>query len=363
MLITIILITLLILLPYSYHKKFGKHPRGERLKRVQKSTNYKNGQFQNLTPTPMFAEGVTWRKMITDSLFSKSKNSKPKHRIPSTKIDIHSLDLKLNCLIWLGHSSYFLQLDGKRFLIDPVLNGNASPFKIAIRNFRGSNPYTVNDFPEIDFLLITHDHWDHIDYKSLRKLRLKIKKVITGLGTGEHFEYWGFNPEIIIEKDWYESEIIESGFEIIATPARHFSGRFFKRNQALWVSFVLKTPSFKIFINGDSGRDSHYKAIGEKYGPFDLALMECGQYNYKWPNIHHAPEEVIESVIDLKAKLFLPGHWSKFDLAKHPWDEPIIRVISEAEKHKTPYLTPIIGDVVNLNEQIVPLKWWNNIHK
>ncbi len=270
-----------------------------------------------------------------------------------------TLDINKNCLIWLGHSSYFLQLDGKRFLIDPVLNGNASPFKIAIRNFKGSNPYSVEDFPDIDFLLITHDHWDHLDFTTLRKLRPKIKKVITGLGTGEHFEYWKFDREKIFELDWFESEILETDFEITATPARHFSGRSFKRNKALWVSFVLKTPSFNIFINGDSGQDSHYKTIGEKFGPFDLALMECGQYNYKWPNIHHFPEEVVDSVIDLKAQMFLPGHWGKFALAKHAWDEPIKRVYEASIEKNIPILTPQIGELVSLDNQNIISKWWD----
>ena len=305
----------------------------------------------------MFTKGVSWKKMLTETLFLKTKNRKPKS-IPFVKNDLHQLDKNENCVIWLGHSSYFLQLDGKRFLIDPVINGNASPFKIAIRNFKGSNPYSVKDFPEIDFLLITHDHWDHLDYTTLRKLRPKIKKVITGLGTGEHFEYWKFDPTKIVELDWYESECLESGFEIIATPARHFSGRFFKRNQALWVSFVLKTPLFNIFINGDSGRDSHYKEIGNKFGPFNLALMECGQYNYKWPKIHHFPEEVVESVVDLKAKRFLPGHWGKFALAKHSWDEPIKRVYQASMGKNIPILMPQIGEIISLHNQENPPNWW-----
>ncbi len=307
----------------------------------------------------MFAEGVTWQAMMKETMFSKVDNIKPNFVVPSQKKDLKIRDINENFIIWLGHSSYYLQMDGKSFLIDPILSGHASPFWFTIKNFKGSNPYSADDFPEIDYLIITHNHWDHLDYKTLIQLHPKIKTIITGLVTGAHLEHWKFNQNLINELDWNEKLTLENGFEITAVPARHFSGRLFKRNQILWTSFVLKTPSKTIFINGDSGRDYHYKEIGDKFGPFDLAIMECGQYNYKWPLVHHFPEEVVQSIIDLKAVWFIPGHWGKFALAKHPWDESINRVIRESEKFKTSILTPIIGDIVNLDEKFIQHKWWN----
>lgn len=159
--------------------------------------------------------------------------------------------------------------------------------------------------------------WDHLDYQTVSRLKPKVVKVITSLGTGAHLEYWGFGAEQIIEKDWNESDELDSGFVIIATPSRHFAGRDFKRNQSIWASFVLQTPSKKIFIGGDSGYNTHFVKIGTDHGPFDLALRECGQYNNAWRYIHMMPEQTVQAAIDLKAKMLMPVHWGKFALALH----------------------------------------------
>jgi L-ascorbate metabolism protein UlaG (beta-lactamase superfamily) len=340
---------------------FGKLPSGHRLELIKKSVNYKDGQFQNLSNTPDLAEGVSYYTVMRDFFFKKSKRDKPKNVLPSQKTDLLHLDPSDNMLVWFGHSSYFMQIDGKTILMDPVFSGAASPVSFTTKAFPGSDVYTVDDFPEIDFLFISHDHWDHLDYDTVLKLKNKVKKIITGLGTGEHLEVWGYDPSIIEEKDWNETIDLGNGFVVNTTPARHFSGRGLKRNNALWMSYVVKTPTMNIYLGGDSGYDTHYAAIGEKFGPFDIAVLECGQYNEYWKYIHMMPEEVVKATQDLKAKKLFPVHWAKFSLGLHDWDEPIIRVTKEAEKQNIPLITPMIGEKVDLKTDKIFTKWWEGL--
>ena len=254
-----------------------------------------------------------------------------------------------------------MQLDGKKILVDPVLSGSASPVKFTTRSFKGSDVYNAEAIPAIDYLFITHDHWDHLDYDTIMKLKPKIKRIITGLGVGEHFEHWGFDKNMIIEKDWNEEVRLDDGFIVNTAPARHFSGRGFKRNGSLWMSFVLQTPSMKIYIGGDSGYDDHFAAIGKKFGPFDLAILENGQYDKNWKYIHMLPEEVVQAAQDLRARRLLPVHWSKFSLSVHAWDEPMIRVVKEAGRKNVAVLHPMIGEVIYLKENTQTTAWWETV--
>ncbi|WP_159799847.1 MBL fold metallo-hydrolase [Flavobacterium sp. MK4S-17] len=357
--IIIILVLALAVLLYIQHPKFGRLPSGKRLQKIRESANYYKSEFQNLSPTPALAEEASYRKVFYEFFFKKNKRSKPAAILPSIKTDLHTLNNDENVLVWFGHSSYFLQADGKRFLVDPVFSGSASPIEATTRAFKGSDIYTAEDIPEIDCLFITHDHWDHLDYETVVKLKPKIKKIITGLGTGAHLERWGFDAAVISELDWQDSVTISEGFVVHIMPARHFSGRWLKRNGTLWVSVVLKTPSFNLYLGGDSGYDSHFKTIGETFGPFDLAILECGQYNEYWKYIHMMPEETVQAATDLKAQRLLPVHWAKFSLALHAWDEPVKRVTAEAEKKQIPLLTPMIGEKVKLdNTQQEFSHWW-----
>ena len=341
---------------------FGKNPTGKRLERIKNSPNYKNGQFQNLSATPPFAENASMGGIIYEKFFKNFPDLKPKSQIPSIKTDLHHLDLKKNELVWFGHSSYYLQADGLRFLIDPVFSENASPVLNTLKAFSGSNIYTVADLPEIDYLLITHDHYDHLDRQTIKALKSKVKHVICGLGVGSHLEYWGYDPKIIIEKDWYDSIEINKDVHIFIEPARHFSGRGFVRNQTLWVSYVLQTPTMNIYLGGDSGYDSHYAEIGNKYGPFNLAVLENGQYNKDWPYIHETPEEVLKAAKDLHAKRILPVHSSKFALSNHPWYEPLARLTKLNASINLNLITPIIGEVVHLEDTNQKFeRWWERI--
>lgn len=340
---------------------FGKAPSGERFERIKRSPNFKNGSFQNLSYTPVMPDDVSIFKVMKDGLFNRSKRNVPKSPLPSLKADLKKLDPEKDVLVWFGHSSYFMQLDGKTILVDPVFSGNASPFSFAVKSFRGSDVYLPEDFPRIDYLFITHDHWDHLDHKTVLKLKPKVGKVITGLGVGAHLERWGFNPENIIEMEWNDRATLDSGFRVTATPGRHFSGRNFKRNQSVWCSFVLQTPEKKIFIGGDSGYDTHFVQIGNEHGPFDLALLECGQYNKYWKYIHMMPEQTVQAAIDLKAKMLMPVHWAKFALSLHAWDEPIERVSAEAARLNFPIVHPMVGEMLDLDDFGTTTEWWKGL--
>ncbi len=342
--------------------EFGGLPSGRRLEKIAQSPHFKNGRFENLSETPDLTEGVTYYAVMKEFLFSEKKRNKPVDSIPAVKTDLLGLDADEDMLVWFGHSSYFLQLDGKRFLVDPVLSGSASPLSFTTRSFPGSDVYTTDDLPPIDYLIITHDHWDHLDYETIIKLRETVGVVVCGLGVGEHLERWGYPEDRLIEKDWYESVSLDSGFTIHTTPARHFSGRGLSRNKSLWMSFVLEGPSHRIYIGGDSGYDTHFADIGGRFDKIDLAILENGQYDKSWKYIHLMPEEVIRAAKDLRADRLFTVHSSKFALGNHPWDEPLVRVSLLAEQHGVDLITPMIGQKVDLSDTTFRYEpWWVDV--
>ena len=360
--VSLIVVLTIAVVIYTQQPKFGQTPNGERLERVRKSPNYKDGSFQNRSHTPDLTEGVSYYAVLKEFLFAEKKRVKPLDTIPSTKTNLLDLDPEQNILVWFGHSSYFMQLDGKRILVDPVLSGAASPLAFTTRAFLGTDAYTVDDIPEIDYLFISHDHWDHTDHETLLLLRQKIKRVICGLGTGEHFQHWGYDKSIITEEDWDTKILLDSGFIAHTTTARHFSGRGLQRNKALWTSFVLQTPSFQIFIGGDSGYDTHFAEIGNKFSQFDLVILENGQYDKSWKYIHMMPEEVLLAARDLNAKRLFPVHSAKFALANHAWDEPLVKITEFNRGVNLPLVTPIIGELVNMNDSTQAFSnWWVDI--
>ena len=343
-----------------HQKIFGKLPAGKQLDRLKQSPHYQNGAFKNLSATPVMAEDSSFWKTLKAYL-KKPKDCTPPQKIPSVKTLLTEWPEKPGVepvLIWFGHSSYFLRINGLNILVDPVFSGNAAPLSFMVKAYPGSNDYQPADFPEIDLLIQTHDHYDHLDYLTLQRLKPKIKNIITGLGVGAHLEYWGFNRNIITELDWWENKSF-GGLEFTATPARHFSGRGVQRGKTLWTSFILKSNKHQLYLGGDSGYDSHFKEIGKMHGPFDLAILECGQYNEHWPHIHMMPEETVQAGVDLGARLLLPVHWSKFTLSLHPWNEPIKRLVKKAGELQLPVTTPMIGEPVNLSSAYPSTVWWN----
>lgn len=348
--LSIVLVASLGIFFFMQRPSFGRKPGKLRKEAFRVLDNYKDDAFQNPEPTPALAEGVTYGGVLWDFLFRKNPAKHPPSILPSKKSNLHTLSPDENILVWFGHSSYFMQVDGKRMLIDPVFSGNASPLPNSMKSFPGSDVYTAEDIPEIDMLLLTHDHWDHLDYATIIQLKNKVKHIYTGLGVAEHIESWGFPASMITEKNWHEHIRVGDGFELITAPARHFSGRTFTRNTSLWLSFILITPHRKIYIGGDSGYGTHFKVIGDKYGPFDLAILECGQYNPNWRYIHMLPEQIIPAARDLHAKHLMIVHWAKFPLANHNWNEPAIKVTEFAKEAAMPLITPMIGEKLSLDE-------------
>lgn len=341
------------------HPQFGKRPSGERLKLIQGSAQFKDGKFRNSSPTPQLTQ--SWTVALSDYLFKRSAETSPQHQIPSVPVNWDSLSAKTHGLVWFGHSSYLLRTDGKTILVDPVLSGSISPIPGSGKAFAGTDVVMAEALPPIDYLFISHDHYDHMDYKTLKALQPRVGKIIVGLGVGEHLEYWGYRDDQIIEKDWWDQVDLGNGFKVTVTPARHFSGRSIWSANTLWASYVLETPSRKLYLGGDSGYDSHFKEIGDKLGPFDLAILENGQYDLSWKHIHMMPEEVVQAAKDLQAAKLLPVHSSKFVLANHAWYEPLERISKEALQQQQALITPLIGEVIDLDHaQTGPSYWWKN---
>jgi L-ascorbate metabolism protein UlaG (beta-lactamase superfamily) len=336
----------------------GKNPSGKHLEKIKQSPNYKKEGFENLSETLMMLHGTSYYDLIKKSL-NKNPNVKPPFKLPSVKTDLKNIETTKPVIVWFGHSSYLIRIDNKNILVDPVFSGNASPFSFMVKAFEGSDVYTTEDLPEIDVLILTHDHYDHLDYKTIKKLNKKNKVIYCSLGLASHLTYWGFSENIITEMDWWQTNKLTADMTLTAMPARHFSGRGFKRFKTLWSSFILKTASYNLYLGGDSGYDKHFKEIGEKYGPFDIVILESGQYNTAWPLIHMMPEQTVQAALDLKAKVLLPVHWGKFSLALHPWNEPIQRVLKEAASADLKITTPMIGEPVILDEVYPDKNWWD----
>jgi L-ascorbate metabolism protein UlaG (beta-lactamase superfamily) len=352
-----LLILTIITIVFMQQPVFGKNPKGKRLERIQQSPNYKNGAFQNLTPTATLRPDASYWKLLKQTL-NKPKDNTPTGIIPSIKTNLKDLTAENPTIIWFGHSSYLIKSKGKNILVDPVFSGHASPFSFSIKAFEGSNVYGVNDMPPIDICIITHNHYDHLDYKTIKKIHPSVKQFYTALGVGADLEAWGVDPGKIVELDWWENNTNADNISITAAPARHFSGRGFVRAKTLWASFVLKIDGYQIYVGGDSGYEAHFKTIGSKFGPFDLAILECGQYGNDWPYIHMTPEQVATAATDLNAKVLMPVHWAKFSLALHGWTEPIERLLKANETKGLNITTPLIGEPVVLGEQLPYQKWW-----
>ncbi|MGK6340659.1 MBL fold metallo-hydrolase [Chryseobacterium sp. DT-3] len=339
---------------------FGREPKGRRLERIKKSKLYKNRRFQNISHTPAIAEGYSTIKVTYDFILGKKHPLlKPLKDIPAIHTDLKSIPKDQDVFVWLGHSSYYLQTDGVSFLVDPVLSLYGSPFKYFNKAFKGSDIFKPEDIPNLDYLVITHDHFDHLDYSTVNTIRDRTEMAIIPLGVGAHLERWGYHEDNLIEEEWGKEVLLKKNLKITFTPARHFSGRKIKQNNTLWTSYVLETPTKKIFLGGDSGYDSHFKTIGEQFGPFDYAVLENGQYDEAWRYIHALPEDVIQAAIDLKAEHIIPVHSSKFALALHPWDEPLQKVTALGREKKLNILTPMIGEVVDMNRSEHQFgEWW-----
>lgn len=338
--------------------KFGRSPRGERLERIKKSPHYRNGQFHNIHATRQITSGKSRAGTMLEFLFGKKERNRPGHPLPVIKTDLKNLDKNENLLIWFGHSSYLIQAEGKRILVDPVFM-SASPVGFFNKPFKGTAVYNPEDIPDIDYLIITHDHWDHLDYGTVKQLKGRTGKVICPLGVGEHLEYWGFKKEQLVELDWNEEAPLGEEFRIYCLPARHFSGRNFISNRTLWASFLLQTPARKIFIAGDGGYDTHFMEIARRFPEIDLAILENGQYNTDWKYIHLMPQMLPRVIRELNPRKVLTVHHAKYALARHPWDEPLNNACRIARNDTVNLIMPQIGETVSLDTERYEInKWW-----
>lgn len=350
------------LLAYLQHPKFGASPRGDRLAAITRSPHHADGGFRNLVDTPLRTGDRSfwsnWLSMVTD----RNANLKPGSAVPSVKTDLAALPPDLDLVVWLGHSSYFVQIGGKRVLIDPVFSEDAAPVPYGNAAFPGSSPYTVGDIPAIDYLLITHDHWDHLDHPTAEALQPKVRHVVAGLGLGATLERWGYAANQVHEADWDDSLSLDDRLRIHVLPARHFSGRLLTRNQTLWVAFALESSGRRLFFGGDSGYGPHFRSIGERFRGFDFVALDSGQYDRRWANIHMFPEEAAQAAEDLGARALLPGHVGRFSIAAHDWDEPLRRITIASKGRAYRLLTPVIGDVVRLDGELQTFsRWWENL--
>lgn len=262
-------------------------------------------------------------------------------------------------MVWLGHSTVLIEADGKRFLTDPVWYKRASPFTALGPKRFFPNPLPLFPSPKIDAILLSHDHYDHLDKHTVLALAKHDIPIITLLGVGKRLVNWGVSKSLVTELDWWQTHEPFPGFSVTATPARHFSGRSLAdRFTTLWGAFALKTPKHNIFFGADSGYYNGFKAIGERLGPFELAMLEIGAYNEEWESIHMGPENAVQATIDLGKPTLLPIHWGTFNLALHTWKEPVERLLVEAGKKGVDLILPAPGEIMDVNGQPYNSRWW-----
>ncbi len=344
--------------------EFGGDPTEEDIAKFEKSGHYSDGKFKNYHKTSRgFSWDVFWSTL--KEYYKENPNRDPLFEVPFLNQDSLVLEKTRSepKLIWFGHSAFLLQLDNKNILLDPMLGQAPSPIKWLSRSrYNKHIPLEIEELPAIDFVFISHDHYDHLDYETIEQIHPKVKQFILPYGVGAHFKYWGIPENKIHEYNWWDEDSID-GLNFAFTPTRHFSGRgLLNHNSTLWGSWVIKGENQKIFFSGDGGYDDHFATIGDKYGPFDIAMVECGQYNKNWKQIHMQPEESALAVKDLKAKFGIPIHWGAFTLSLHDWFEPPVRIKKAADSLGVNIITPEIGETINLNAINLNYNpWWDKL--
>lgn len=360
-LIIVYSLVILILIIGVYYIRISPQFGGKSIKQNYQSKNYEKGKFKNIEDTAM----MTKFDLTSIYKYFTAQNTKPKFTIPVERRSLLSYNEEWETNVrvtWFGHSTLFLEINDKKIFLDPMLGNIVAPhLLLGPKRFNSYLPMKIDEIPELDAVLISHDHYDHLDYLSITKMKDKVKKFYVPLGIATHLKLWGVDEAKIVELDWWEEAKIED-LTFISTPSRHFSGRgLLNRDSTLWSSWVIKGNDVNIFFSGDSGYNKTFKEIGEKLGPFDLTMLECGQYDEGWAEIHMMPEETVQAHIDLKGKLLLPIHWGSFKLSLHSWQEPIERLLKEAYLMRVNVTTPKIGQVVHLGKSIPSLKWWENV--
>lgn len=345
---------------------FGSRPSDGDVARFQRSPQYDHaaGIFVNRRAqllSEMRKSALTVKGLI--QFFRKGTDRQPHSRLPEVKPDLRrflepSTDLKV---IWFGHSTFLLNMDGKIILVDPVFSGSASPLRFMIRRFQPP-ALALAELPAIDYILLSHDHYDHLDKAAVEFFADKNTPFIAPLGVAAHLIGWGIGPDRITQLDWWESHAV-AGLEFIAAPAQHFSGRDGIHDcRTLWASWVIRSDRHRLFFSGDSGYDIHFKEVGERFGPFDVAFLETGQYNERWKQVHMMPEEGAQAYVDLRAKHYFPVHWGMFVLALHTWKDPIERISRAARERGISLISPVLGEIVTINDDYRNRAWWEDLN-
>ena len=353
--ILLLIISIGIAIFITFAPVFGGKPDSESLKRITLSKNFNGQKFINNIATTASTPDPNNPISISD-FFTPAVDKNPSQPLPSKSFD--KTNFKNGEFVWFGHSTVLLKANDVTILTDPVFN-SAAPVQFLITPFTMQVKHNVSDLPTIDVVLISHDHYDHLDYLAIQELDTKVKKFYVPLGIKAHLQRWNIASEKIVELDWYQSNDYQ-GIKLTLTPSRHFSGRAIARNRTLWGSWVIQSSSLNIFFSGDSGYFDEFTKIGEQYGPFDIAFLEDGAYNTNWTQIHMMPEESVQASLDLKAKTFFPIHWGKFDLSFHPWTEPVERTLKSAKDKNVQVALPYIGEKFTLQD--VPQRtWWREV--
>lgn len=344
--------------------EFGGKSTPEDIERYEQSGHYKEGIFINEIPTSMDM-GFTSMVGTMIDFIKGVPNGRPKVAPPIETIDSLSIvkNISRTRLIWFGHSAFLLQIDGKNILLDPMLGKVPAPHPLlGGKRYNNNLPIEIEKLPQIDAIIISHDHYDHLDYGSIKALKDKTKQFLVPLGVGAHLKAWGIENTRIEEFKWWQ-ELSYEHLKVVFTPARHFSGRGLgDRSKTLWGSWVIQGKTDNIYFSGDGGYGPHFKEIGQKYGPFGFAMMECGQYNEKWHDIHMMPEETAQAAIDVNTEIMMPIHWGAFTLALHDWTDPAERVIKKAIELEQKFYIPMIGSSIWLDEiqELESEPWWKN---
>ncbi|MEM7179586.1 MAG: MBL fold metallo-hydrolase [Spirochaetota bacterium] len=342
---------------------FGSDPEGEHLQKIQESPQYdkKKEKFVNRREAAMdkMRENMSMWKAFKEFAFG-SGNRVPKKKLPEIKPpDIKEFLQETDGIkfIWFGHSTILVNYENTIILFDPVLSGSAAPFSFLVQRFQPPI-LKATELPKIDYVVISHDHYDHLDMETIQSFKDKKTKFVTPLGVTSHIKSWGIPQDRLLELDWWESTTL-GNLEFICTPAQHFSGRAGSNEaKTLWGSWVVKSETHRLYFSGDSGYDIHFKQIGDKYGPFDVAFVENGQYNKMWHEVHLLPEETAQAFLDLKGKKMVPIHWAMFELSLHDWYEPIVKSEENAKKLGIDLLTPKFGQIVSVTEENIFERWW-----
>ncbi len=345
-------------------KSFGTKSRGLRLERMAASPRWTGEGFHNVHPIlPSLRDPAAPRPTLRDFLLAGGSPRYPEAPLPSAdpRAGWQRAPASGLRVTWLGHSTALIEIDGVRLLTDPVWGLRASPFAlIGPKRFQPA-PVRLRDVPQVDAVLISHDHYDHLDYPTIRTLaRRSAVPFVTSLGVGAHLEDWGVAPDRITELDWWESHRLPgTGVVVTAAPSQHFSGRGFSdRNATAWSSFAIRSPRHAVFFSGDTGLTPEYAAIRDRLGPFDVVMLEIGAWNAAWGDIHLGPVNALQAHEWLGGGALLPIHWATFSLAMHAWDEPGDTLLAHAEKRGVPLLLPKLGESVEPAFAPPARAWW-----